>query len=149
MILQFQVQDPLAGLDQLRTGQDAALGAGFGQLGFRLQGTPAPGGQLLAHGLEQVAQVLEGARVRTFLEKPEGDGRWISGGFFVCEPAVLGRIAGDDTIWERQPLEQLASEGQLAVYKHTGFWAAMDTLRDKVFLERLWTERRAPWKVWE
>jgi glucose-1-phosphate cytidylyltransferase len=91
---------------------------------------------------------IEGARVKSFLEKPQGDGRWISGGFFVCEPSVFDRIGGDDTIWERGPLEQLSTEGQLAVYKHGGFWAAMDTLRDKLFLERLWSEGKAPWKVW-
>jgi glucose-1-phosphate cytidylyltransferase len=91
---------------------------------------------------------IEGARVRTFLEKPQGDGRWISGGFFVCEPSVLDRIDSDDTVWERGPLEQLAAEDQLAVYKHSGFWSAMDTLRDKLFLEKLWSEDSAPWKIW-
>jgi glucose-1-phosphate cytidylyltransferase len=91
---------------------------------------------------------IEGARVMSFREKPQGDGRWISGGFFVCEPAVLDRIEGDDTVWERGPLEALARDGELAVYRHTGFWAAMDTLRDKTFLERLWAEGCAPWKVW-
>lgn len=91
---------------------------------------------------------LEGERVRSFLEKPQGDGRWISGGFFVCEPSVFGRIGGDDTIWERGPLEGLAADGELAVYRHSGFWAAMDTLRDKNFLESLWEEGKAPWRVW-
>ena len=91
---------------------------------------------------------IEGARVTTFLEKPQGDGRWISGGFFVCEPSVLDRIEGDETIWEREPLESLAADNQLSVYKHDGFWSAMDTLRDKLFLERLWSESQAPWKVW-
>lgn len=91
---------------------------------------------------------IEGARVKTFLEKPKGDGRWISGGFFVCEPSVLDRIEGDDTIWERAPLESLSQDGQLAVYKHNGFWAAMDTLRDKNFLEDLWASGDAPWKIW-
>jgi glucose-1-phosphate cytidylyltransferase len=91
---------------------------------------------------------IDGARVTSFLEKPHGDGRWISGGFFVCEPSVIDRIAGDQTIWERGPVEKLASEGQLSVYRHQGFWAAMDTLRDKVFLEDLWKSGIAPWKVW-
>jgi glucose-1-phosphate cytidylyltransferase len=91
---------------------------------------------------------LEGERVRSFLEKPQGDGRWISGGFFVCEPSVFDRIEGDDTIWERGPLEGLAADGELAVYRHPGFWAAMDTLRDKNFLESLWAEGKAPWRVW-
>ncbi|MFY8041039.1 MAG: glucose-1-phosphate cytidylyltransferase [Bosea sp. (in: a-proteobacteria)] len=91
---------------------------------------------------------IDGARVTSFLEKPHGDGRWISGGFFVCEPSVIDRIAGDQTIWERGPVEKLASEGQLSVYRHQGFWAAMDTLRDKVFLEDLWKSGTAPWKVW-
>ncbi len=92
---------------------------------------------------------IEGARVNAFLEKPQGDGRWVSGGFFVCEPSVLNRISGDETIWEREPLESLAAERQLAVYRHQGFWAAMDTLRDKTFLEKLWASGEAPWKVWE
>jgi glucose-1-phosphate cytidylyltransferase len=91
---------------------------------------------------------IDGARVTSFLEKPHGDGRWISGGFFVCEPSVIDRIAGDQTIWERGPVEKMASEGQLSVYRHQGFWAAMDTLRDKVFLEDLWKSGTAPWKVW-
>jgi glucose-1-phosphate cytidylyltransferase len=91
---------------------------------------------------------LQGERVRSFLEKPQGDGRWISGGFFVCEPSVFDRIEGDDTIWERGPLEGLAADGELAVYRHPGFWAAMDTLRDKNFLESLWASGKAPWRVW-
>ena len=91
---------------------------------------------------------LEGERVRSFLEKPKGDGRWISGGFFVCEMAVFDRIEGDETIWERAPLEGLAADGELAVYRHPGFWAAMDTLRDKNFLESQWASGKAPWRVW-
>lgn len=87
-------------------------------------------------------------RVTAFEEKPRGDGRWINGGFFVCEPAVLDRLAGDQTSWENEPLQQLALDGQLAVYKHHGFWAAMDTMRDKTRLEAQWAEGRAPWKVW-
>lgn len=91
---------------------------------------------------------IEGDRVTNFLEKPTGDGRWISGGFFVCEPGVLDRIEGDDTIWERGPLEALAMERDLAVWRHGGFWAAMDTLRDRTFLEGLWAQGEAPWKIW-
>lgn len=92
---------------------------------------------------------LEENRVRRFREKPQGDGRWISGGFFVCEPTVLDRIEGDETIWEQGPLEGLAADGELAVYRHLGFWAAMDTLRDKTFLESLWASGKAPWRIWE
>jgi glucose-1-phosphate cytidylyltransferase len=91
---------------------------------------------------------IENDRVTNFLEKPTGDGRWISGGFFVLEPEVLDLIEGDQTIWERGPVEQLAQERRLAVWRHGGFWAAMDTLRDRTFLEGLWAEGRAPWKVW-
>lgn len=91
---------------------------------------------------------LRDDQVSHFIEKPEGDGRWISGGFFVCEPSVLDRIDGDTTIWEREPLESLADDGQLSAYRHSGFWAAMDTLRDRNVLEDLWAEDRAPWRVW-
>jgi glucose-1-phosphate cytidylyltransferase len=92
---------------------------------------------------------IEGDRVTNFLEKPTGDGRWISGGFFVCEPEVLDLIDGDDTIWERGPLEALAERRQLAVWRHGGFWSAMDTLRDRTFLEGLWASGDAPWKIWK
>lgn len=91
---------------------------------------------------------LRDDQVSHFIEKPEGDGRWISGGFFVCEPSVLERIEGDTTIWEREPLEALARDGQLSAYRHSGFWAAMDTLRDRNVLEALWAGDRAPWRVW-
>lgn len=91
---------------------------------------------------------LDGDRVSSFLEKPSGDGRWISGGYFVCEPEVFDLIEGDQTIWERGPLERLAHERQLAVWRHSGFWAAMDTLRDRTFLEELWADNKAPWKIW-
>ena len=86
--------------------------------------------------------------VETFLEKPHGDEQWINGGFFVCEPSILERITGDSTSWELDPLETLASEKQLSMYRHKGFWAAMDTLRDKNYLEDLWKDGKAPWKVW-
>lgn len=92
---------------------------------------------------------IEGARVKQFLEKPQGDGRWVSGGFFVCEPSMINRISGDDDALEGAPLEGLARDDQLAVWKHDGFWAAMDTMRDKQSLERLWDTGAAPWKAWE
>lgn len=87
-------------------------------------------------------------RVLGFQEKPKGDGSWINGGFFVLEPGVLERIAGDSTIFEKEPLEGLACDGELAAYKHDGFWQPMDTLRDKNHLENLWSTGNAPWKVW-
>jgi len=91
---------------------------------------------------------LDGDRVRGFQEKPRGDGDWINGGFFVLSPAVLDYIAGEDTLWEQEPLQRLASEGQLAAWRHDGFWQPMDTLRDKMKLEDLWNSGRAPWKTW-
>ena len=92
---------------------------------------------------------VSGMKVGSFLEKPLGDGGWVNGGFFMLSPRALHYIAGDETIWERDPLEELAKDGQLAAYRHTGFWQPMDTLRDKVHLEELWQSGRAPWKVWE
>ncbi len=92
--------------------------------------------------------MIEGDRVKEFIEKPQtGDG-WINGGFFVLDPKVLDYIEGDDTIWERGPLERLASEGQLMTFKHDGFWQPMDTLREKKLLETLWESGNAPWKTW-
>ncbi|MFN7957753.1 MAG: glucose-1-phosphate cytidylyltransferase [Holophagaceae bacterium] len=91
---------------------------------------------------------LHGHRIRSFQEKPQGDGGWINGGFFVCSPRVMEYIEGDATIWEREPLESLAQKGQLSAYLHGGFWQAMDTLRDKQHLEALWSAGNAPWKVW-
>lgn len=90
-----------------------------------------------------------GNRVKSFLEKPIGDGGWINGGFFVLSPQALEHVRGDETIWEREPLERLAASGQLAAYRHGGFWQPMDTLRDKIHLEELWNSGEAPWKVWE
>jgi glucose-1-phosphate cytidylyltransferase len=83
-----------------------------------------------------------------FREKPQGDGGWINGGFFVLSPRALDYVADDDTVWEREPLEKLARDGQLAAFRHGGFWQPMDTLRDKLALESLWASGRAPWKVW-
>jgi glucose-1-phosphate cytidylyltransferase len=91
---------------------------------------------------------IDGSRVERFQEKPEGDGSWINGGFFVLEPEVIDLIEGDKTIWERGPLETLAGTQQLSVYKHGGFWQPMDTLRDKMNLEDLWASGKAPWKIW-
>ncbi len=87
--------------------------------------------------------------IEQFREKPEGDGAWISGGFFVLEPRAIDYIQGDDTVWEEEPLRGLARDGQLAAYKHAGFWHAMDTLRDRANLEKLWASGRAPWNVWD
>jgi glucose-1-phosphate cytidylyltransferase len=91
---------------------------------------------------------MQGHKVRTFKEKPKGDGGMINGGFFVLSPAVLDLLDGDDCIWERAPLETLAERGELAAYQHHGFWQPMDTLRDKTLLEELWQLGQAPWKVW-
>ena len=91
---------------------------------------------------------LLGDKVRTFEEKPKGDGGMINGGFFVLSPTVLDLLDGDDCVWERKPLESLALAGELAAYQHHGFWQAMDTLRDKTYLEELWQSGRAPWKAW-
>lgn len=91
---------------------------------------------------------IAGGRVKSFLEKPKGDNRWISGGFFVCEPGVFDYIEGDKTVWEREPLESLAESDQLSVRKYKGFWAAMDTMRDKTYLDDLWDSGKAPWRIW-
>ena len=91
----------------------------------------------------------EGDQVNQFVEKPKGDGRWVSGGFFVLEQAVFDYLNGDDDVWELEPLRKLSEAGQLCAYRHNGFWAPMDTLRDKNHLDELWNTRRAPWQVWE
>ena len=90
-----------------------------------------------------------GNHVQSFQEKPEWDGGWINGGFFVLEPAVIDRIAEDATIWEQEPLRSLADDGQLCAYRHDGFWLPMDTLRDKQRLDAEWDSGVAPWKLWE
>ena len=92
---------------------------------------------------------FEGQKIRTFKEKPKGDGAMINGGFFVLSPEVIQLIKDDATVWELDPLETLASQGQLAAFQHSGFWQPMDTLRDKVHLEELWASGQAPWKVWQ
>lgn len=94
------------------------------------------------------ALALDQDRVTGFVEKPKGDGQWVNGGFFVCEKSVLDRIAGDEMPFEDAPLASLARDGELSVYRHNGFWAAMDTLRDKTQLERMWSSGEAPWKIW-
>jgi glucose-1-phosphate cytidylyltransferase len=91
---------------------------------------------------------LSGQIVNSFQEKPQGDGAWINGGFFVLSPSVIDYIEDDLTIWEKSPMERLARDGQLDAYLHHGFWHPMDTLRDKVYLEDLWRLGRAPWKTW-
>jgi len=91
---------------------------------------------------------LSGSKVNSFMEKPKGDGAMINGGYFVLSPEVLSYITDDYTIWEREPIERLAQEGNLVAYLHQGFWQPMDTLRDKVHLEELWQSGNAPWKVW-
>jgi glucose-1-phosphate cytidylyltransferase len=91
---------------------------------------------------------LAGSKVTGFEEKPHGDGGWINGGFFVLSPKVIEHIKGDDTVWERGPMEELARMGQLQSHLHQGFWQPMDTLRDKNQLEEMWARGNAPWKVW-
>ena len=91
---------------------------------------------------------IEGDMVRRFNEKPQGDGARINGGFFVLSPNVIDLILGDSTIWEKEPLDQLATNGELMAYQHNGFWQPMDTLRDRQLLEDLWDKGEAPWKVW-
>jgi glucose-1-phosphate cytidylyltransferase len=91
---------------------------------------------------------IEGDRVASFAEKPQLDQGWINGGFFVFEPDVLDYIEADDVSLQSTPLERLAHEGQLMAYRHESFWQCMDTLRDKLLLQRLWEQNKAPWKVW-
>ena len=95
------------------------------------------------------ATKIEGNKVVEFMEKPAGDGGYINGGFFVLQPSIIDRIAGDAVPFESEPLQKLAADNQLAAYKHDGFWHAMDTLRDKNYLEQLWQSGRAPWAIWE
>lgn len=90
----------------------------------------------------------DGTRVQQFREKPRGDGARINGGYFVLSPCVIDHIDSDSTVWEREPLEQLAADHQLAAFEHDGFWQPMDTVRDRALLEELWASGRAPWKTW-
>lgn len=91
---------------------------------------------------------IKGNEIHTFQEKPKGEGGWINGGFFVLSPKALEYIEGDMSVWEQEPLEKLAKNGELQAYKHDGFWYAMDTLRDKNKLEELWDSDNPPWKIW-
>ena len=113
----------------------------------------------LAHGKEATltatfppgrfgALEIENTKVLKFQEKPRGDGALINGGFFVLSPKVFRRINGDHTVWEQEPLKELAQDGELRAFKHAGFWQPMDTLRDKKLLETLWSKGEAPWKLW-
>lgn len=95
-----------------------------------------------------IANINASNEVISFVEKPLENGSWINGGFFVLEPQIFDYIEGDETIWEQEPLEKLASQNQLMAYKHYGFWRPMDTLRDKNILEELWASNQAPWKIW-
>lgn len=92
---------------------------------------------------------IEDDTVSRFFEKPSGDGYWINGGFFILEPQVFDYIDGDNSIWEREPLERITNNGNLMAYKHDGFWQPMDTMRDKLHLEMLWDGGQAPWKIWD
>ena len=94
------------------------------------------------------ALAVDGERVSGFIEKPAGDGGWINGGFFVLQPEVFRYLKGDADVWEYEPMESLARDGQLGAYHHEGFWQPMDTLRDRNVLEELWAGGKAPWKVW-
>jgi glucose-1-phosphate cytidylyltransferase len=96
-----------------------------------------------------VVRIEGDGTVSSFAEKPKGDAGWINGGFFVLSPRVGEYLNDDTTIWEREPLECISEDGQLSAYKHCGYWQPMDTLNDKVTLERLWDSGQAPWKVWE
>lgn len=93
-------------------------------------------------------KIEDNNRISSFLEKPKGDGAWINAGFFVCEPSILNYIQNDETIFERDPLENLAKEGELYSFKHEGFWKCMDTLRDKNQLNEMWASGKAKWKSW-
>ncbi|SEK57096.1 glucose-1-phosphate cytidylyltransferase [Roseateles sp. YR242] len=92
---------------------------------------------------------IENNQIKRFMEKPKGDGAMINGGFFVLSPRVLDYLEDDNTVWEQQPLQRLAADGELMAYEHHGFWQPMDTLRDKTHLEELWASGRAPWKTWK
>ncbi len=94
------------------------------------------------------ALLLDGDRVSEFVEKPQGDGGWINGGFFVLDPVVIDLIDGDGIVWEEAPMRRLAAAGQMRAFMHRGFWQPMDTLRDRTQLERLWASGQAPWRCW-
>jgi glucose-1-phosphate cytidylyltransferase len=91
---------------------------------------------------------IDGTRIVSFKEKPQGDGAWINGGYFVLSPKVIEYLEDDRTVWEQEPMERLAREGEMQAFHHRGFWQPMDTLRDRVLLEDLWNSGKAPWKLW-
>ena len=95
-----------------------------------------------------VLALADGVRIAAFFEKPDGERGWINGGFFVLEPSALDAIDGDESTWEREPLERLAVGGDVAAFRHSGFWQPMDTLREQMVLEELWQSGEPPWKVW-
>ena len=101
-----------------------------------------PGGRL------GVLDISEDGTLKSFIEKPQESGTWINAGFFVCEPEVFDVLEGDHEMFEREPMQRLVAQHQIHVYKHTGFWKPMDTLRDNVELNKLWNDNQAPWKVW-
>lgn len=101
------------------------------------------------HPPKRFGQIIsEDTKVKTFKEKPDGEGGWINGGFFVLSPKVIDLIDGDATSWEREPLERLADKEQIHAFEHEGFWQPMDTLRDKNYIEELWQSGKAPWRLW-
>jgi glucose-1-phosphate cytidylyltransferase len=113
------------------------------------QGTLATVTAVQPPGRFGVLMLEEGhSQISNFMEKPEGDGGWINGGFFVLEAGVFDYIEDDETIWEREPLEQLARDGQLSAYRHDGYWQNMDTLRDRAVLEKEWASGAPAWRVW-
>jgi glucose-1-phosphate cytidylyltransferase len=95
------------------------------------------------------AITLNGSLVKKFFEKPKGDGAWVNGGFFVLNKKIFNYLSDKNCIWEKEPLEKIAKDNQLVAYKHEGFWHAMDTLRDKNYLEEIWNSNQAPWKIWD
>lgn len=95
------------------------------------------------------AITLDGNLVKKFYEKPKGDGAWVNGGFFVLNKKIFNYLSNQNCIWEKEPLEKIAKDKQLSAYKHSGFWHAMDTLRDKNFLEEIWSSKKVPWKIWD
>jgi glucose-1-phosphate cytidylyltransferase len=114
----------------------------------RKHGKPATVTAVQPPGRFGVLELSEDGTVSAFREKPQDEIGWINGGFFVLEPPVMELIEGDETVWEREPLEQLAKRNELAAFRHHGFWQPVDTLREKRLLEELWAQNRAPWKTW-
>lgn len=114
----------------------------------RRHGRPATVTAVQPAGRFGVLDLAEDGAVEAFREKPQDEIGWINGGFFVLEPSVIDLIAGDDTVWEREPLESLADAGDLHAYRHRGFWQPVDTLREKRLLESLWDSGKAPWRQW-